>query len=121
MGEENYADYLQAIHDPATVHARCEDYRVGLGIDREHEVADLLSRSGPPTPLRITVPDHARCDHAEPVGPAGLPARRERPVAIVVAAEGGSSLYHRAGQVRSPDNRCRVADRPSSASRRRAT
>jgi haloacetate dehalogenase len=40
MGEENYADYLRAIHDPATVHAMCEDYRAGLGIDREHEAAD---------------------------------------------------------------------------------
>lgn len=40
MGEENYADYLQAIHDPATVHAMCEDYRAGLGLDREHDEAD---------------------------------------------------------------------------------
>ena len=27
MGEENYRDHLEAIHDPATVHAMCEDYR----------------------------------------------------------------------------------------------
>jgi haloacetate dehalogenase len=40
MGEENLADYLRAIHDPATVHAMCEDYRAGLGIDREHDDAD---------------------------------------------------------------------------------
>jgi haloacetate dehalogenase len=40
MGEENLADYLRAIHDPATVHAMCEDYRAGLGIDREHDEAD---------------------------------------------------------------------------------
>jgi haloacetate dehalogenase len=40
MGEENYADYRRAIHDPATVHAMCEDYRAGLGIDREHDEAD---------------------------------------------------------------------------------
>jgi haloacetate dehalogenase len=40
MGEENLADYLRAIHDPETVHAMCEDYRAGLGIDREHDEAD---------------------------------------------------------------------------------
>ena len=40
MGEEAYADYRTAIHDPATVHAMMEDYRAGLGIDREHDEQD---------------------------------------------------------------------------------
>jgi haloacetate dehalogenase len=40
MGEENYADYRVAINDPQTVHAMCEDYRAGLGIDRRHEEED---------------------------------------------------------------------------------
>jgi haloacetate dehalogenase len=40
MGEEAWADYRRAIHDPATVHAMCEDYRAGLGIDRAHDDAD---------------------------------------------------------------------------------
>jgi haloacetate dehalogenase len=40
MGEEAFADYRRAIHDPETVHAMCEDYRAGLGIDREHDEAD---------------------------------------------------------------------------------
>jgi haloacetate dehalogenase len=40
MGEENFADHRRAIHDPATVHAMCEDYRAGLGIDRAHDDAD---------------------------------------------------------------------------------
>ena len=40
MGEEAYADYSAAVHDPATVHAMVEDYRAGLGIDREHDTAD---------------------------------------------------------------------------------
>ena len=40
MGVENYADYHSAIHDPATVHAMIEDYRAGLGIDREADDAD---------------------------------------------------------------------------------
>ena len=40
MGEENLADFLRAIHDPAVVHAMLEDYRAGLGIDRAHDEAD---------------------------------------------------------------------------------
>jgi haloacetate dehalogenase len=40
MGEEAFADYHAAIHDPETVHAMVEDYRAGLGIDREHDEAD---------------------------------------------------------------------------------
>jgi haloacetate dehalogenase len=40
MGEEAFADYRRAIHDPETVHAMCEDYRAGLGIDRQHDDAD---------------------------------------------------------------------------------
>jgi haloacetate dehalogenase len=40
MGEDNFADYQRAIHDPATVTAMCEDYRAGLGIDRAHDEAD---------------------------------------------------------------------------------
>jgi haloacetate dehalogenase len=40
MGEENLADYLRAIHDSATVHGMCEDYRAGLGIDAQHDRED---------------------------------------------------------------------------------
>jgi haloacetate dehalogenase len=40
MGEENYADYRRAIHDAQTVHAMCEDYRAGLGVDRAHDDTD---------------------------------------------------------------------------------
>ncbi len=40
MGADAYDDYLRAIRDPATVHAMCEDYRAGLGIDREHDDQD---------------------------------------------------------------------------------
>jgi len=40
MGEEAWADYRRAIHDPATVHAMCEDYRAGLGPDRAADDAD---------------------------------------------------------------------------------
>ncbi|TDC32770.1 alpha/beta hydrolase [Micromonospora sp. 15K316] len=40
MGAQAYADYRRAIHDPATVHAMCEDYRAGLGPDRAADEAD---------------------------------------------------------------------------------
>lgn len=40
MGEQAWADYQRAIHDPATVTAMCADYRAGLGIDRAHDDAD---------------------------------------------------------------------------------
>jgi haloacetate dehalogenase len=40
MGEEAFADFRAAIHDPATVHAMCEDYRAGLGPDRATDDAD---------------------------------------------------------------------------------
>jgi haloacetate dehalogenase len=40
MGAEAYEDYRRAIHDPATVHAMCEDYRAGLGPDRDADEAD---------------------------------------------------------------------------------
>jgi len=40
MGAEAFADFRRAIHDPETVHAMCEDYRAGLGIDRRHDEAD---------------------------------------------------------------------------------
>jgi len=40
LGQENYEDYSQAIHDPNTVHAMVEDYRAGLGVDRRHDDVD---------------------------------------------------------------------------------
>jgi haloacetate dehalogenase len=40
MSDEAYADLHAALHDPQTVHAMCEDYRAGLGIDRAHDDAD---------------------------------------------------------------------------------
>ena len=40
MGDEAFADFRRAIHDPAVVHAMLEDYRAGLGIDRDHDLRD---------------------------------------------------------------------------------
>ena len=43
MGQENFDDYQRAIHDPATVHAMIEDYRAGLGPDREADEVDMAA------------------------------------------------------------------------------
>ena len=40
MGADNYDEYRQAIHDPDTVRAMLEDYRAGLGVDRDDEEQD---------------------------------------------------------------------------------
>ncbi|MET0387536.1 MAG: alpha/beta hydrolase [Polyangiales bacterium] len=38
------AEYRRAFHDPATIHAMCEDYRAAAGIDCELDEADKLAR-----------------------------------------------------------------------------
>jgi haloacetate dehalogenase len=43
MGDEEYSEFRRAIHDPETVHGMIEDYRAGLGIDKEHELHDRQS------------------------------------------------------------------------------
>ncbi|MGW2492140.1 alpha/beta fold hydrolase [Streptomyces sp. NPDC001606] len=53
MGTEAYEDYRRAIHDPATVHAMCEDYRAGLGVDREHDDADRQTGRRIGSPLQV--------------------------------------------------------------------
>lgn len=50
MGHESWVDFTDAIRDPATVHAMCEDYRAGLTVDRAHDDADR--RAG----RRVTCP-----------------------------------------------------------------
>ncbi|WP_408059016.1 hypothetical protein [Streptomyces canus] len=44
MGAEAYEDYWHAIHDPATVHAMCEDYRAGrrIGTDKLQRINSPL-------------------------------------------------------------------------------
>ncbi|OBQ62255.1 alpha/beta fold hydrolase [Mesorhizobium loti] len=53
MGQEAYEDFLNAIHDPKTVHGMVEDYRAGLGIDREHDEADRKAGRTLACPLRV--------------------------------------------------------------------
>jgi len=40
MGADNYAEFRAATRDPETVRAMLEDYRAGLGVDRQHEEED---------------------------------------------------------------------------------
>lgn len=37
---EAFAEYLRCFSDPATIHATCEDYRAGAGIDLDHAGED---------------------------------------------------------------------------------
>jgi haloacetate dehalogenase len=47
------ADYTRAVHDPAVVHAMCEDYRAGAGCDREHDEADRAAGRRIAVPLQV--------------------------------------------------------------------
>jgi haloacetate dehalogenase len=51
MGEEAYSDFRAATRNPAVIHGMVEDYRAGLGIDRQHDAEDraLGRRVGCPT------------------------------------------------------------------------
>lgn len=66
MGAENHAEWLEAIHDPATVHAMLEDYRAGLGIDRADELADRDAGRMIMAPLLLLWSREERL-HAEPL------------------------------------------------------
>ncbi len=41
---EALADYLRCVHDPATIHAMCEDYRAGATYDYQADEADRGTR-----------------------------------------------------------------------------
>jgi haloacetate dehalogenase len=58
MGAEAYADLRQALHDPATVHAMCEDYRAGLGVDRAADDADRAAGRRIARPLLFVWAEH---------------------------------------------------------------
>jgi haloacetate dehalogenase len=40
MGADNYIDLWAALTDPEVIHGMAEDYRAGLGVDRDHDAAD---------------------------------------------------------------------------------
>lgn len=53
MGQENYDEWRQAIHNPDTVRAMLEDYRAGLTIDRHDEEADRNAGRKVAAPLLV--------------------------------------------------------------------
>lgn len=47
------AEYLRAFSNPATIHATCEDFRAGAGIDIEQDAADDAAGRKIQCPLRV--------------------------------------------------------------------
>jgi haloacetate dehalogenase len=69
MGAGNHADLRAALRDPAVVHGMCEDYRAGLGIDREHEEADRAAGRQVQCPALLLQSAHDDLDlHGDPAG-----------------------------------------------------
>ena len=52
-GFEGYEDYRRAAHDPAVVHAVCEDYRAGATYDRLLDEADMAAGRRIACPLQV--------------------------------------------------------------------
>ena len=53
MGRENYADASLAVASPAVQHAMCEDYRAGLGVDRNADETDRAAGRQIVNPLLV--------------------------------------------------------------------
>jgi haloacetate dehalogenase len=53
MGAENHADALAAVSSPSVQHAMCEDYRAGLGPDRDADDADRAAGRQITAPLLV--------------------------------------------------------------------
>lgn len=68
IGADNHADLWAALRDPAVVHGMCEDYRAGLGVDRDHDAADRAAgrRLACPTLLLESARDDLDL-HGDPV------------------------------------------------------
>jgi haloacetate dehalogenase len=68
MGPENHADAWAAFRDPAVVHGMLEDYRAGVGIDREHEEADRAAGRKVASPMLLLAATEDDIDiHGDPV------------------------------------------------------
>jgi haloacetate dehalogenase len=67
IGPGNHADLWAALHDPAVVHGMAEDYRAGLGIDRDHEAADRAAGRQVRCPAMLLQSAHDDLDiHGDP-------------------------------------------------------
>jgi haloacetate dehalogenase len=68
MGPGNHADVWAALRNPAVVHGMCEDYRAGLGVDREHDEADRRAGRRVACPTMLLESAHDDLDiHGDPV------------------------------------------------------
>ncbi|MEH0828788.1 MULTISPECIES: alpha/beta fold hydrolase [unclassified Micromonospora] len=94
MGEEAYADYHRAIHDPATVHAMCEDYRAGLGPDRAADEADRAAGRRIACPVLFCF--STRDDMEELYGDPAAIWRRWAPDLRVASVDSGHHLAEEA-------------------------
>ncbi|KAF4406599.1 alpha/beta fold hydrolase [Streptomyces lycii] len=69
MGEENYAEWREAMRNPRVVRAMLEDYRAGLTVDRRHEEADRAAgrRLEPPALVLWSVRDDLEELYGDPL------------------------------------------------------
>ena len=69
MGAEAYDDLVAALTNPATVHAMCEDYRAGLGVDRQADDSDAAAgrRITCPTLLGYSTRDDLEMLYGDPL------------------------------------------------------
>jgi haloacetate dehalogenase len=67
MGNEAYADLRAALRNPEVVHAMVEDYRAGLGVDREADEADRAAGRTIGCPLLVVsaLQDDPELDYAD--------------------------------------------------------
>jgi len=67
MGDEAYADLRRALHDPNVVHAMLEDYRAGVGVDREHDEGSYAAGRRIACPLLVVslLRDDPELDHGD--------------------------------------------------------
>jgi haloacetate dehalogenase len=62
---EAFAEYLRCFSDPATVHATCEDYRAGAGVDLDHAAEDGANKVT--CPLLVLWGERTTVGRLEPV------------------------------------------------------
>ena len=67
IGALNHADLWAALRDHNVVHGMCEDYRAGLGIDRDHDEADRAAGRRIACPTLLLESDRDDLDiHGDP-------------------------------------------------------
>jgi len=91
LGPENHADFLAAIREPATVHAMCEDYRAGLGVDRRADEDDRRAGRRISCPALMLSAERDDMEHLY-----GDPLALWKPWCVDVSGRGVDSGHHMA-------------------------